>query len=324
MKNNLDFSGCNILIIGDIMLDKYYFGKVERISPEAPVPVVNIRQEEARLGGASNVAHNICSLGGNALLCGAIGHDFFGKEIERLARLENIRLSLVKGNFPTITKARIIGGKQQIVRLDFEEKMNFSEAEKEEVHRLFLQQAEHYDLIVISDYGKGLISGDLCPLLIESAQKCGRRVIIDPKGKDWNKYAGADIITPNVKELSDIAGYQIENEDSEIEKAAREVIAAYRLSSLLVTRSEKGMSLITNTESIHIPTHSEEVFDVSGAGDTVVAALSICLSAGYDIPQSMKIANAAAGVVVKKIGTSTLTRHELEEALHKEEENSSL
>lgn len=315
MKNNLDFTNCKILIMGDIMLDKYYFGKVERISPEAPVPIVNIKKEEARLGGASNVAHNICSLGGQVLLYGAIGHDFFGKEIERMARTKNIGTSFIKSSFPTITKARIIGGKQQIVRLDFEEKIILSGTEEEEVREKITSGLNSYDILVISDYGKGFISPSLCQFLISQALNHRIPVIVDPKGKNWVKYAGADIITPNVKELSDIVGYTVENEDQSIEQAAREVISRYQLSSILVTRSEKGMSLITPEEAIHIPTHSEEVFDVSGAGDTVVATLSICLAKGLNIREAMKIANIAAGIVVKKIGTATLTREELEKSL---------
>lgn len=297
------------------MLDKYYFGKVERISPEAPVPIVSIKKEETRLGGASNVAHNICSLGGKVLLFGAVGHDFFGKEIERMARLKNIGTFFIKSNYPTITKARIIGGKQQIVRLDFEEKMLLSETEEEEIRKSIIPYLSQYDMLIISDYGKGFISPSLCQFLISQAQAYRLPVIVDPKGKNWNKYTGADIITPNVKELSDISGYTTENEDQAIEQAAREIINRYQLASLLVTRSEKGMSLITLQESIHIPTHSEEVFDVSGAGDTVVAALSICLANGMNIEQAMKIANIAAGIVVKKIGTATLTKEELQENL---------
>jgi len=315
VKNNLDFTHCKVLITGDIMLDKYYFGNVERISPEAPVPVVNIKKEETRLGGAANVAHNISSLGGQVLLCGAIGHDFFGKEIERMARQKNIGTALVKNSFPTTTKARIIGGKQQIVRLDFEEKMSLSPKEEEQLQQSIATALSRYDILVISDYGKGLVSESLCQFLISQARQNRLPVIIDPKGKNWNKYTGADLITPNVKELSDIAGYAVDNEDTAIETAAREVIGLYRLTSLLVTRSEKGMSLVTPHESIHIPTQAEEVFDVSGAGDTVIAALSICIANGMAIPEAMQVANAAAGIVVKKIGTATLTIEELNNCL---------
>lgn len=309
----LDFSNSKILIVGDVMLDKYYFGHVERISPEAPVPIVNIRKEESRLGGASNVANNISSLGGTPLLCGVIGHDLFGKEIERIARQKNIRTILLRSAYPTITKARIIGGKQQIVRVDYEDRANLEEKERKKLKIEISNLLPEYDILVISDYGKGLISEDFCRFLIRLAHKYEKKVIIDPKGKEWKKYRGADIVTPNVKELSDIVGYTVPNTDRAIEKAAREAINANQLPSLLVTRSDKGMSLISNSAPIHIPTHSEEVFDVSGAGDTVVATLSMCLSIGLDISTAMQIANVAAGIVVKKIGTATLSIGELQQ-----------
>lgn len=310
-----DFSKSKVLIVGDIMLDKYYFGSVERISPEAPVPIVNIKKEESRLGGASNVANNISSLGGQTILCGAVGHDFFGKEIERMAKKKNIELSLTRTMQPTITKARIIGGKQQIVRLDYEEKIVLPEDEKENLKNNIIALLSECHVLVISDYGKGFITEEICQFLIAKAQEQHKIVVIDPKGKNWDKYSGADIITPNVKELSDIVGYPIQNDDREIEKAALEIIHSKHLSTLLVTRSEKGMTLVNATRCVHIPTHSEEVFDVSGAGDTVVATLSICLATGIDIVDAMKIANIAAGVVVKKIGTATLTLEELKENL---------
>lgn len=314
-KENLDFSKSKILIVGDVMLDKYYFGQVERISPEAPVPIVQICKEESRLGGAANVANNIVSLGGETLLCGVIGHDFFGKEIERISRQRNIKTALFRHTAPTITKARIIGGKQQIVRVDYEDKTELSAEIKRSLKATILSHLPAYDILVISDYGKGLISEEVCHSLILHARKAGKRIIIDPKGKNWKKYSGADLVTPNVKELSEIVGYTVPNTDRAVEKAAREAIEANRLNSLLVTRSDKGMSLISDLAPIHIPTHSEEVFDVSGAGDTVVATLSICLAAGMPMPEAMHTANIAAGIVVKKIGTATLTIGELTAAL---------
>lgn len=310
----LDFSNSKILIIGDVMLDKYYFGSVERISPEAPVPIVNIRKEESRLGGAANVANNIASLGGQPLLCGVVGHDFFGREIERISKQKNIKTSLLKSEYPTITKARIIGGKQQIVRVDYADQNKLKSDGIRLLKATVSNQLHEYDILVISDYGKGLISEELCISLIRYARKIGKKIIVDPKGENWKKYSGADIVTPNVKELSDIVGYTVPNTDRAIEKASREAIEAHQLTALLVTRSEKGMSLISNmTPPLHIPTHSEEVFDVSGAGDTVIATLSICLANGFNIIDAMKTANIAAGIVVKKIGTATLTIDELKQ-----------
>lgn len=316
MENReLNFSTAKILIVGDVMLDKYYFGIVERISPEAPVPVVNICKEESRLGGAANVANNIANLGGQPFLCGTVGYDLYGRELEHLCREKNIRTFLFRNTCPTITKARIIGGKQQIVRLDYE---NVS-ALRNEVRKHLLEVVEEnltdYDILVISDYGKGLITEELCFSLIRRANKLNKRVIVDPKGKNWKKYAGADLVTPNVKELSDIVGYTVPNTDRAIEKAAKEAIVANGLTALLVTRSEKGMSFISDNAPIHIPTHSEEVFDVSGAGDTVVATLSMALAIGMDVISAMHTANIAAGIVVKKIGTATLTIEELKSSL---------
>ena len=305
---DLNFNSCKILIVGDVMLDKYYFGKVERISPEAPVPIVNIVTEESRLGGASNVANNITSLGGQATLCGAIGYDFFGKEIERMAHRKGIKTDFVKTEQPTITKARIIGGRQQIVRIDYEQHLELSEKAREDFQTHLASLFQEFPTLVISDYGKGMISEELSSFLIKTAKSHGTRVIVDPKGQNWKKY---DLITPNVKELGDIIGHPVKNNDQDIAMAALEIVHHYGLSALLVTRSEQGMSLISDQNILHLPTHSQEVFDVSGAGDTVVAALSLALTQGQDITEAMRIANVAAGIVVQKIGTATLSVEEL-------------
>ena len=308
---DLNFNSCKILIVGDVMLDKYYFGKVERISPEAPVPIVNIVTEESRLGGASNVANKITRLGGQATLCGAIGYDFFGKEIERMAHRKGIKTDFVKTEQPTITKARIIGGRQQIVRIDYEQHLELSEKAREDIQTHLASLFQEFPTLVISDYGKGMISEELCSFLIKTAKSHGTRVIVDPKGQNWKKYAGADLITPNVKELGDIIGHPVKNNDQDIAMAALEIVHHYGLSALLVTRSEQGMSLISDQNILHLPTHSQEVFDVSGAGDTVVAALSLALTQGQEITEAMRIANVAAGIVVQKIGTATLSVEEL-------------
>ena len=265
-EKKLNFSDCKILIVGDVMLDKYYFGTVERISPEAPVPIVNITKEESRLGGAANVANNIASLGGHPLLCGTVGHDFQGRELERISKQKQISTLLLHTVNPTITKARIIGGKQQIVRVDYEDKNAIPYEDKKILQEKISGQLPQCDLLVISDYGKGLMNDEFCHFLIRKAINLNKKIIIDPKGKNWEKYTGAHLVTPNVKELSDIVGYTVPNTDRAIEKAAKEAMAANNLSALLVTRSERGMSLISDMPPIHIPTHSEEVFDVSGAG----------------------------------------------------------
>lgn len=311
----LSFKDTNILVIGDIMLDKYYYGSVKRISPEAPVPVVNVKKEEMTLGGASNVANNIITLGGNVCLCGSIGEDFHGKELKRLADDKNIITNLIKTDHPTITKTRIIGERQQIVRLDFEEKLKIEEEIIDNYFNDLTKLIDKSDIVVISDYAKGFISPYLCKKIISYCNSKEIKVIVDPKGRDWDKYMGAWLITPNIKELGDINGEEIENTDFDVVKAAKHIQYKYNIEQLLITRSEKGMSLYSNNNSIHIPTHSEEVFDVSGAGDTVVAALALAIASGNELKDAIHISNVAAGVVIKKMGTASLTVNELNEAL---------
>lgn len=314
---NLDFSNTNILVIGDIMLDKYFFGEVKRISPEAPVPVVNVTKEMSTLGGASNVANNIVSLGGNVCLCGAIGEDFHGSQLQKIADEKNIITNFIKTSHPTITKSRIIGERQQIVRLDFEEKIVINQEIENKYFIELKTLINKADLVVISDYAKGLITPSLCSMIISYCKENSKKVVIDPKGKDWNKYKGAWIITPNVKELGEISDEEIHNTDFDINNSAKTILSKYELEQLLVTRSEKGMSLCSRNEAIHIPTHSQEVFDVSGAGDTVVATLSLAIAKGFDIKEAIHVANVASGVVIKKMGTASLNVNELEEALKK-------
>ncbi|MDR2131362.1 MAG: D-glycero-beta-D-manno-heptose-7-phosphate kinase [Odoribacteraceae bacterium] len=307
----MNFSGCRIGVVGDIMLDKYYIGKVERISPEAPVPVVNITSEESRLGGAANVAHNICNLGGTACLCGVVGHDLAGREVERLAAQRGITTALVKTTFPTIIKARVIGGRQQIVRVDQEQAGELTPGELARLEREIAKGIEGTKVIILSDYGKGVISSDLCVFLLALADRHRVPVIVDPKGVHWEKYRGAAWVTPNLKELGDIAGHPVINDDRAVEESGREVLRRYGIDRLLVTRSERGMSLLSEATTLHIPTQAQEVFDVSGAGDTVVATLALALAAGLPEDEAVRVANRAAGVVVRKMGTATLTVDEL-------------
>ena len=311
----LSFKDTNILVIGDIMLDKYYYGSVKRISPEAPVPVVNVKKEEMTLGGASNVANNIITLGGNVCLCGSIGEDFHGKELKRLADNKNIITNFITTDQPTITKTRIIGERQQIVRLDFEEKIKIEEEIIDNYFNDLTSLIDKSDIVVISDYAKGFISPYFCKKIISYCNSKEIKVIVDPKGRDWEKYMGAWLITPNVKELGDINGEELDNTDFDITKAAKHIQFKYNIEQLLITRSDKGMSLCSNNGAIHIPTHSEEVFDVSGAGDTVVAALALSVAAGHKLEEAIHISNVAAGVVIKKMGTASLTVNELNEAL---------
>jgi D-beta-D-heptose 7-phosphate kinase/D-beta-D-heptose 1-phosphate adenosyltransferase len=293
------------------MLDKYYIGKVERISPEAPVPVVNVTGEESRLGGAANVAHNISDLGGKALLRGVVGRDLPGRELERLATRAGIHAAFVKTVQPTITKTRVIGGRQQIVRVDHEQKILLQAPAARRLRETVAGAMGEAGIVVISDYGKGVISSELCAFLLDLARRRQLPVIVDPKGTAWDKYRGADWVTPNLKELADVAGHPVGNDDRSVEEAGKEVLRRHGPRRLLVTRSERGMSLVSAERVLHIPTRAQEVFDVSGAGDTVVAALSLALAAGASDEEAIHLANKAAGIVVSKMGTATLSLEEL-------------
>ena len=315
MLNNLDFSKASVLVIGDLMLDKYYFGSVNRISPEAPVPIVKVNRELRTLGGAGNVANNIINLETKAYIVGAVGKDSNKSIIKQLLEEKRVTHRLLERDLPTITKVRVIGENQQIVRIDFEEIRPLGRKELELVKRHILPLIDKVNCLVISDYGKGMITCKLSQFIINQAREKRLPVIVDPKGKDWNKYKGATIVTPNLKELSDLLGIEVKNDDGEIEKYGVKVRGEYNLSYLLITRSEKGMSLITEDGVHHIRSEAKEVYDVSGAGDTVVAVLAVAISAGIDILNAVKIANAAAGIVVGKVGTAPITLNELRHAL---------
>lgn len=307
-----------IFVFGDVMLDVYNMGKVERISPEAPVPVVHINKVRKILGGAANVANNVAKLKLTPILLGCIGDDVYGKELIHLLKEEGIDNHLIVDRFPTTAKVRIIAGSQQIVRVDTEEirKVSF---DKDILHQIDVLY-EKCSVFVISDYGKGLISSDICHYLISKAKDQNKILIIDPKGNDWKKYRGATVITPNLKELSDVYGENLVNEDESIEIAARSVMKMYDIPYLLVTRSEKGMSFFDSKDVTHIKQKVTEIYDVSGAGDTVVATLAVALSSKKDWLEAVQIANQAAGIVIGKMGTAPILYEELEGDFDKCEE----
>ncbi len=308
--------GGRVLVIGDLMLDRYHIGEVKRISPEAPVPVVRVKHSYSVLGGGANVVRNLLGLKCEAVVMGMIGQDANGEQVKRMFNELGVESYLVESQSATITKTRIIGNNQQITRVDFEDNDIQVLAEDEDYILSKVEaRIKDVDVVVISDYNKGFCSQRICRGVIEIASLNGKAVIIDPKCSDWSRYQGATVITPNIKELSDIVGVELTNDDSIILKAAQQVVSRYALHSLLVTRSEKGMSYITKDVASHIPTAAREVFDVSGAGDTVVATLASCISAGMEIMESITVANKAAGVVVAKMGTSPITYHELRNEL---------
>lgn len=311
-----DFSKSTILIIGDVMLDKYHIGKVHRISPEAPVPVVKVERSHFTLGGAGNVANNITHLQGNAVLIGLVGKDNDRSILCGLLDKINVRSVLFETEQPTLTKVRVIGEHQQIVRLDFEDVIKLDEYYINQIIVGVNKWLDKVSTIVISDYDKGVCNFDICQYVINAANKKNICVIADPKGRDWERYRGAIIIKPNVKELSYAVGEEIKNEDYEIERYGVEVLKKYNIRHLLVTRSEKGMSLISSDGVSHFPTETKEVFDVSGAGDTVVAVLAVAVASGIDLKTSVQLANKAAGIVVSKMGTAPIEYDELISAYH--------
>jgi len=306
-----DFSAARLLIVGDVMLDRYWFGDVSRISPEAPVPVVKIERSEERPGGAANVARNAAALGAEVCLLSVVGDDEAGGSLQRLMGEGQVDASLhVDAEISTTVKLRVIGRQQQLLRIDFET------APSHEVLRAklaeFVERLPGCDVVVLSDYGKGGLAH--ITEMICLARAAGKKVLVDPKGDDYAKYAGATIITPNRSELREVVGRW--KDDAELERKAEELRRELGLEALLVTRSEEGMSLFHAGGAVHQGAVAREVFDVSGAGDTVIATLAVMLAHGAGWAEAIHVANVAAGVVVGKLGTAVVTRDELEAALN--------
>lgn len=299
-----------LLVVGDVMLDRYWFGDVSRISPEAPVPVVKIERCEDRPGGAANVARNIVALGAQATLLSVVGADEAGQTLARLLAASGIETSLHEdAQLSTTVKLRVIGRQQQLLRIDFE---NWP------AHEALLAKLAEFktrvaacDAVILSDYGKGGLAhiGEM----IKCARAASKPVFIDPKGDDYARYAGASVITPNRAELREVIGRWRDEDD--LAARVRRLIDELGLAALLLTRSEEGMTLFTREATIHEPAKAREVYDVSGAGDTVIATLAAMHAAGLDLVAAMQLANRAAGVVVGKLGTATCSLAELAAAL---------
>jgi len=293
-------------VVGDVMLDQYWFGDVSRISPEAPVPVVRIERREERLGGAANVARNAAALGAHCGLLGVVGADDAGGQVARLLAEASIHSHLQRdAEASTIIKLRVIGRQQQMVRIDFED------APSETVLRDKLTQFKALlpdcDVVIFSDYGKGSLAN--VAEMIKAARAAGKVVMVDPKGEDFSPYAGANVVTPNKGELRRVVGsWKTEEQLTAKAQALREELG---LQALLLTRSEEGMSLYTADEVLHVHANAREVFDVSGAGDTVIATMAVMLGAGAPMAEALATANRAGGIVVGKLGTATVTREEL-------------
>jgi rfaE bifunctional protein kinase chain/domain len=298
-----------LLVVGDVMLDRYWFGEVNRISPEAPVPVVKVERVEERLGGAANVARNAASLGAVTALLSVVGNDEAGRTLGRLLEEGQIDAALhVDRDIDTIVKLRVIGRQQQLLRIDFETEPSHEILQAKLAD--FERRVVDSDVVILSDYGKGGLIH--VAEMIRIARAHDKPVLVDPKGDEWGKYAGATVITPNRSELKQVVGSW--KTDEELAAKARKLRGDLGLEALLVTRSEEGMTLFAD-EIYHQPALAREVFDVSGAGDTVIATLAVMIAAGADWAEAIRVANIAAGIVVGKLGTAVVARHELVAAL---------
>ncbi|MFT5482434.1 MAG: D-beta-D-heptose 7-phosphate kinase/D-beta-D-heptose 1-phosphate adenosyltransferase [Halieaceae bacterium] len=316
MKINMPrFDSANILVVGDVMLDRYWHGSTSRVSPEAPVPVVKVEQREDRPGGAGNVALNITSLGAKASLVGLTGCDEAARSLGNSLEAAGVGNYLIGvESHPTITKLRVISRHQQLLRMDFEEPFTAADAARLAADPQKL--LEGVQVLVLSDYGKGALA-DPQPWII-AARERGIPVLVDPKGSDFARYRGATLLTPNLGEFEIIAG-PCETE-ADLVRRGQEIIEAYELSALLVTRGEHGMTLLRPGEGeFHLPARAREVFDVTGAGDTVISVLATALAAGEGLPQAVALANLAAGLVVAKLGTAAISAPELRRAVQREQ-----
>ncbi len=302
-------SQVRLLVVGDVMLDRYWFGEVSRISPEAPVPVVKVQRMEERLGGAANVARNAASLGAVSALLSVVGDDEAGRTLGRLLEEGQIDANLhVDREIDTTVKLRVIGRQQQLLRIDFETTPSHEILQAKLAD--FETRVVQSDVVVLSDYGKGGLTH--IAEMIRIARAHDKPVLVDPKGDEWGKYAGATVITPNRSELKEVVGRW--SSDEELAAKARKLRGDLGLEALLVTRSEEGMTLFAD-EAHHQPAVAREVFDVSGAGDTVIATLAVMIAAGADWAEAIRVANIAAGIVVGKLGTAVVSREELAAAL---------
>jgi rfaE bifunctional protein kinase chain/domain len=296
-----------VLVVGDAMLDRYWHGAVDRISPEAPVPVVKVTREEERVGAAANVAYNVSALGAQASFLGVVGDDEPGHRLEALLKETGIRTHLKRdAGLRTTVKLRVIGRQQQLLRMDFENEPDHEVLAAQ--HEAFGELMPEQDAVLFSDYGKGGLAH--IPAMIASTLQAGKAVLVDPKGSDYERYRGATVITPNRAELQDVVGRW--HSEDELRRKAQGLRAQLGLQALLLTRSEEGMTLYDDQPmELHVQAQAREVFDVTGAGDTVIATLATMVAAGVSLRDAVPIANRAGGIVVGKFGTATVSYQEL-------------
>ncbi len=306
-----DYSSARVLVVGDLMLDRYWHGSTSRISPEAPVPVVHVKDEEQRAGGAGNVALNMAALGVNVVLTGLSGKDEAADALQQVLQDAGINCRLEKlSGHPTITKLRVMSRHQQLIRLDFEG--GFKDVGSEQLLEACFAAINQVDVVVLSDYGKGTLNE--VAKFIELAKKANKPVLVDPKGTDFSIYRHATLITPNLSEFEAVVG-SCSDQEQLVEKGMN-LITELDLEALLVTRGEQGMTLlIENKQPLHLPTHAREVFDVTGAGDTVISVLAASLAANASMREATTLANIGAGIVVGKMGTAAFSTEELAYAL---------
>ena len=312
-----DFEKARVLVVGDVMLDRYWYGPTSRISPEAPVPVVKVEHNEERPGGAANVALNVAALGARAVLQGLTGQDEAADALQGKLDAVGVHSDFVRvANFPTITKLRILSRNQQLLRLDFEE--GFHGVDPEPLLARMKAALAQVDVLILSDYAKGALAA--VKQMIALAREAGVPVLVDPKGTDFERYRGATLLTPNMSEFEAVVGKVLDEQD--LVKKGLELVRRFELDALLVTRSEHGMTLIRDGEpELHLPAQAHEVFDVTGAGDTVIGTLATALAAGKSLGEACALANIAAGIVVGKLGTSTVSPVELANAVYADSES---
>jgi len=318
-----NFRNCRIIVLGDAMLDRYIMGEVRRISPEAPVPVLHIKERYEVMGGAGNVGNNLAKIGCEAILIGIIGQDREGEILRDLCSQNEIGdMLVVDKSRPTITKTRVIAKEQQLIRVDEEELEILDGSVRDELLSQFEKNVAGCRAVILSDYGKGIFQmPDFCQSVISIARGHKVPVFVDPKGKQWERYSHATCITPNTSELESVAGTSIHS-DLHLAQEAEKIRERYHAEWILVTRGSKGMCLLGQEETpLIIPTIAREVYDVSGAGDTVIATLAACIAAGVNFPEAARMANTAAGIVVGKLGTQPITAAELQDVLRLEESN---
>ena len=319
----MDFSGLmksfrktKVLVVGDLILDRYIWGKVNRISPEAPVPVVEVTNDDFMLGGAANVAHNVITLGGQATVAGIIGSDRAGDVLQKLLEERGIDSALVEDSRPTTMKTRVIAHNQQVVRFDKEDKANVGGRTLRSVIAILTRCMRDYDAVIVSDYRKGMVSSGLIREILRITKPLKRFVAVDPKIGHFHCYKGVSLVTPNLAEASQGSGMEISNEPSLV-KAGHLLLKKLACSAVLITRGDEGMSLFEKGRVTHIPTMAKHVYDVTGAGDTVIATFTLAFAAGATTLEAAVMANHAAGIVVGEVGTAVATPEKLRESLRR-------